>query len=257
MNWVSNKVLTDIRNELFGKMLSHSMDFFNKMRSGVLMSRITNDTRMHADRAFQREQRRLQATYHHHQRHGRAALHGLEVYPRDHDPFPSCLIPLRMFGKRARKAVPGEQEELGQMVGDHAGNLRRHPGGQILWTRGTSGENPSNAAIASSSPMPCGCVRSMQAIGPLVEIIAAIGVGLALFYVYVENLPAAKFIALITGIFILYDPIKTLSRIHVTFAALGRRQRLKFSGSSIPLRLSWIAPDAIVLPTLAWLDRIR
>ncbi len=46
MKWVSNKVLTDIRTQLFGKMLSHSMDFFNKMRSGFLMSRITNDTRM-------------------------------------------------------------------------------------------------------------------------------------------------------------------------------------------------------------------
>jgi subfamily B ATP-binding cassette protein MsbA len=59
-------------------------------------------------------------------------------------------------------------------------------------------------------------VRSMQAVGPLVETIAAIGVGLALFYVYLENLPAAKFIALISGIFLLYDPIKSLSRIHVT-----------------------------------------
>ena len=45
MHWVSNRVLTDIRDELFTKMLHHSMDFFNKMRSGFLMSRITNDTR--------------------------------------------------------------------------------------------------------------------------------------------------------------------------------------------------------------------
>jgi len=45
MNWVSNKVVTDIRGQLFGKIVRHSMDFFNKMRSGFLMSRITNDTR--------------------------------------------------------------------------------------------------------------------------------------------------------------------------------------------------------------------
>src|SRR5204862_5504052 len=45
MNWVSNRVVTDVRNELFSKMVRHSMDFFNKMRSGFLMSRITNDTR--------------------------------------------------------------------------------------------------------------------------------------------------------------------------------------------------------------------
>ena len=45
MNWVSNRVVTDIRDQLFTKMVRHSMDFFNKMRSGFLMSRITNDTR--------------------------------------------------------------------------------------------------------------------------------------------------------------------------------------------------------------------
>jgi subfamily B ATP-binding cassette protein MsbA len=58
-------------------------------------------------------------------------------------------------------------------------------------------------------------VRSTEAVGPLVETIAAIGVALALLYVYAASLPAAKFIALIGGIFLLYDPIKTLSRIHV------------------------------------------
>ena len=45
MQWVSNRALTDIRDELFAKMLHHSMDFYNRMHSGFLMSRITNDTR--------------------------------------------------------------------------------------------------------------------------------------------------------------------------------------------------------------------
>ena len=30
--------------------------------------------------------------------------------------FPSCLVPLSIYGKRARKAVKSEQEEMGQMV---------------------------------------------------------------------------------------------------------------------------------------------
>jgi len=59
-------------------------------------------------------------------------------------------------------------------------------------------------------------LRSMEAVSPLVETIAAMGVALALLYVYFENLPAAKFIALIGGIFLLYEPIKTLSRMHIT-----------------------------------------
>src|SRR5678816_20799 len=46
MQWVSSKVVSDIRVQLFSKMVRHSMDFFNKARSGMLMSRITNDTRV-------------------------------------------------------------------------------------------------------------------------------------------------------------------------------------------------------------------
>src|SRR5881409_2520050 len=58
-------------------------------------------------------------------------------------------------------------------------------------------------------------IRSMEAVGPLVEIIVAIGVGMALLYVYAANLSVGRFFGLISGIFILYDPIKTLSRIHI------------------------------------------
>ena len=58
-------------------------------------------------------------------------------------------------------------------------------------------------------------IRSMEAVGPLVETIAAIGVGMALLYVYATNLSAGRFFGLISGIFILYDPIKTLSKIHI------------------------------------------
>src|SRR5947209_13681422 len=58
-------------------------------------------------------------------------------------------------------------------------------------------------------------IRSMEATGPMVETIAAIGVGLALLYVYAANLSAGRFFGLITGIFILYDPIKTLSKIQI------------------------------------------
>ncbi|HET6887170.1 MAG TPA: ATP-binding cassette domain-containing protein, partial [Candidatus Udaeobacter sp.] len=41
------------------------------------------------------------------------------------------------------------------------------------------------------------------------------GVGIALLYVYSANLSVGRFFGLISGIFILYDPIKTLSRIHL------------------------------------------
>ena len=114
--WVSNKVLTDIRTELFGKMVNHSMDFFNKAQSGFLMSRITNDTRM--------MQAALSSISSDLFKQPVAILTGISVLLYMDWKFtlvtlvlfPSCLVPLALYGKRARKAVQGEQFGLAQMV---------------------------------------------------------------------------------------------------------------------------------------------
>jgi len=48
MQWVEQQSSIDIRNQLSTRSLHHSMDFFNKMRAGVLMSRITKRLPRHA-----------------------------------------------------------------------------------------------------------------------------------------------------------------------------------------------------------------
>jgi subfamily B ATP-binding cassette protein MsbA len=58
-------------------------------------------------------------------------------------------------------------------------------------------------------------LKNTEITTPLVEVVAAFGVGLALFYVFAAGLTAAKFLALMAGIFLLYEPVKALSRIHL------------------------------------------
>ncbi|HEY3663465.1 MAG TPA: ABC transporter transmembrane domain-containing protein [Chthoniobacterales bacterium] len=212
--WVSAKVLTDIRTQLFGKMLSHSMDFFNKMHSGFLMSRITNDTRM--------MQTALSSISTDLFKQPIAIVSGVSVLLYMDWKFtivtlvlfPSCLIPLSMYGKRARKAVKGEQEEMGQMV-----VTMQETFAGIRVVKSFAREEHQEKSFRRSNRIQFDnmmrITRSTEAISPLVESIAAIGVGFALLYVFIESLPAAKFIALLGGIFLLYDPIKTLSKIHI------------------------------------------
>ena len=116
MNWVSNKVLTDIRAQLFSKMIRQSMDFFNKMQSGFLMSQITNNTRMMQTALSSISSDLFKQP---------VAIIGGSAYSLYMDwkftivtlvLFPSCLIPLSMYGKRARKAVNNEQEGMAEMV---------------------------------------------------------------------------------------------------------------------------------------------
>jgi ATP-binding cassette, subfamily B, bacterial MsbA len=214
MQWVSNKVVTDIRTQLFKKMVRHSMDFFNKMRSGFLMSRITNDTR-----AMQMALTSVSSDLF---KQPIAVVGGITVLLLMDWKFtvvtlilfPACLLPLNVYGRRARKAVQNEQEGMGEMV-----VTMQETFAGIRVIKSFAREAHQEKAFKRSNQMQFSqmmrIIRSMEAVGPLVETIAAIGVGMALLYVYATNLSAGRFFGLISGIFILYDPIKTLSKIHI------------------------------------------
>ena len=245
MQWVSNKVVSDIRVQLFSKMVRHSMDFFNKMRSGFLMSRITNDTRIMqmaltsvSSDIFKQPITIIGAISVLLFMDWKFTLVTLIL-------FPTCLLPLRIYGRRAKKAVQNEQAGMAQMV---VTMQETFAGIRVIKSFAREGyqekEFQRSNQVQFSQMMRM--IRSMEAVGPLVEIIAAVGVGMALLYVYAANLSVGRFFGLISGIFILYDPIKTLSRIHIvmqrSIAATGAIFAILDSKPTVQ-----DAPDAVVL----------
>ena len=215
MQWVSNKVVSDIRSQLFSKMLHNSMDFFNKARSGFLMSVITNNTRVMqmalstvGSDVFKQPITIVGAISVLMIMDWKFTLVTLIL-------FPTCLLPLRVYGRRARKAVQNEQEGMAEMV---VTMQETFAGIRVIksFAREAHQEKEFKRSNQMQFSQMMRIIRSLEAVGPLVETIAAIGVGLALLYVYTANLSVGRFFGLISGIFILYDPIKTLSRIHLT-----------------------------------------
>jgi len=212
--WVSNKVVTDIRSQLFSKMLRNSMDFFNKARSGFLMSLITNNTRVMqmalttvGSDVFKQPVTIVGAISALLLMDWKFTLVTLVL-------FPTCLLPLRIYGRRAKKAVQDEQAGMAQMV---VTMQETFSGIRVIksFAREAHQEKEFKRSNQAQFSQIMRMIRAMEAVGPLVEIIAAIGVGMALLYVYAANLSAGRFLGLMTGIFILYDPIKTLSRLHI------------------------------------------
>lgn len=214
MQWVSNRVVTDIRAQLFNKMVRLSMDFFNKMRSGLLISRITNETRV-----VQMAMTAVSADIF---KQPVAIIGAISVLLLMDWKFtlvtlvlfPTCLVPLRIYGRRARNALRGQFEGMGEMV-----VTMQETFAGIRVIKSFAREAHQEKAFKRSNQLQFSqmmrIIRSTEITGPLVETIAAVGVGLALLYVYVSNLSVGRFFGLITGIFILYDPIKTLSRIQI------------------------------------------
>jgi ATP-binding cassette, subfamily B, bacterial MsbA len=222
------------------------MDFFNRMRSGLLMSRITNDTRG--------MQQALTSVSSDVFKQPITIIGGVAVLLYMDWKFtlvtlflfPTCLLPLRIYGRRARTAVLNEQEGMGEMV-----VTMQETFAGIRVIKSFAREEHQEKSFRRSNQLQFSnamrLIKSMEAVSPLVEIIAAIGVGFALLYVYAANLSAGRFFGLISGIFILYEPVKTLSRIHIvmqrSISATTEIFRILDSKPTVK-----DAPDAITLP---------
>jgi subfamily B ATP-binding cassette protein MsbA len=245
MQWVSNRVVTDIRSQLFSKMVRNSMDFFNKARSGFLMSLITNNTRV-----MQMALTTVGSDVFKQPITIVGAISVLLVMDWKFTVvtlvlFPMCLLPLRIYGRRARKAVQNEQAGMAEMV---VTMQETFAGIRVVksFAREAHQEKEFKRSNQTQFSQMMRIIRSLEAVGPLVETMAAIGVGMALLYVYAANLSVGRFFGLISGIFILYDPIKTLSKIHLVM------QRSIAATTSIFALLDskptvQDAPDAVVL----------
>ena len=207
---------------LFGKMIRHSMDFFNKIRAGFLMSRIANDTRSMqmalstvSSDVFKQPVTIIGAIGVLFYMDWRFTLVTLVL-------FPTCLIPIRLFARRARHAVQHEQKGMVQMT---VTMQETFAGIRVIKSFGREEHQEKffRRATQQQFSNQMRMVKSTEATGPLVEIIASIGVGLAFAYVYIANLPAGKFLGLLAGIFILYEPVKTLSQASHRYPAVDRR----------------------------------
>jgi subfamily B ATP-binding cassette protein MsbA len=214
MSWVSMRVLNDIRSQLYSSIMSQSMGFFDKARAGRLMSRILSDTGVAQSTFSQLSVQLFKQPV--------ALLAGLAAVVWIDWKFsfvalvlfPTVIVPVALYGKRVRKAGQVAQELAGQM-----NVILQESFAGIRVIKAFGRENFMNGLFVQATKdqfrNSMRVLKSTEITSPLVEVVAAIGVGLALFYVFAAGLSAAKFLALMAGIFLLYEPVKALSRIHL------------------------------------------
>ncbi len=246
MSWVSLKVLDDIRRKLFGSLVGQSMEFFDKARTGKLMSRVMNDTKVAQSTLSQLSVNLFKQPI--------ALLTGVAaVVSIDWKfslttlvLFPICIVPVAVYGRKVRKAGRKEEEvagELNVILQETFSGIRvikafAREKLMIRWFEDATTRQFRNALRVR---------RSTEIVTPLVEIVAAVGVGLALFYVYTAELTAGKFLALIGGIFLLYEPVKALSRIHLQLQKCLSATTNIFELMRRPADIQEV-PDAVALP---------
>jgi ATP-binding cassette, subfamily B, bacterial MsbA len=116
VSWVSLKLLNDIRNDLFRKIIIQPLAFFNTRHSGMLIGHIMNDSRM-AQMALSQVSAdivtqpvtvltSIGVLLH---LDWRFTVISLVL-------FPVCLIPISIFGKKVRREGGSEEARAGMMM---------------------------------------------------------------------------------------------------------------------------------------------
>jgi len=212
MAWVSFRVLNDIRSKLFAHLMSQSMSFFTRAKSGKLISRVINDTRM--------AQNALTSIAGDIVKDPVAVITGVVVLVYIDWKFslttlvlfPICILPIVIFGKKIRQAGKDEQNEAGQMA-----VILQETFAGIRVVKSFARESYQVEQFDISSTLQCRnsmrVRKSIELVGPIIESVSAFGVVLALFYVYYFGVSIVHLLALLAGIFMLYNPVKALSRI--------------------------------------------
>lgn len=212
MTWVSLRILRDMRQQLFTHLMSQSLDFYNRAKSGKLISRVLNDTRQAQSALVSISGNIIKDPV--------AVIGGVAVLVwmdwkfslTTFVLFPICIIPIAVFGKKVREAGKAEENEAGQMA-----VILQESFAGIRIIKSFARENYQAGQFAISSNQQCNTSirvrRSVDIVQPIIESVSALGVVLALLYVYFGDLSAGKFLALLFGIFLLYEPVKRLSRI--------------------------------------------
>jgi ATP-binding cassette, subfamily B, bacterial MsbA len=214
MSWVALRVLADIRCKLYSHILGQSLEFFNRERSGNLISRVANDTRM--------AQIALTSISSDLIKQPLTVISAFAVLIHldwkftivSLFLFPVCMVPIVHYGKKVRRQGKLEEEKIGSMMSVLQESFA---GIRVIKAFAREKRESEYFERLSLEQFRSGVrvQKAIQIVSPMVEAVAAIGVGLALFYVWYTHLSAAKFLALLAGIFMLYDPIKKLSRIHL------------------------------------------
>ncbi|HOW68044.1 MAG TPA: ABC transporter ATP-binding protein [Candidatus Paceibacterota bacterium] len=228
MNWAAFRAVADLRQHLFDHLQNLSLGFFSRASTGELISRISNDTTV-----LQNVIRVSVASIVRDpftivvmlgillSQHMKLTLISLIV-------FPVLLVPIRIYARKVRRAVRAMQElnaDLTSLMHEDftcnriikAYNLESN---LLARFKETTRQYVKHAMRL---------VRSHEMPGVLSEFFGALGVALVLIYALWnddKSMKAGDFIQFAGSIFLMYQPIKALSRLHNQMAqgsAAGQR----------------------------------
>ncbi|RMG39494.1 MAG: ATP-binding cassette domain-containing protein [Candidatus Dadabacteria bacterium] len=217
MSKVGHLIVRDIRDDLNSHILKLSPDYFVKQSSGDLLARFTSDVTLvkvlltDSVAAVIRDSIRI------------IALLAAAIYL---DPalaliafviFPLGIYPVYRFGQRIRKLTKRGQDAIG-LVSNRVQEIIN--GNRVVKVFGREGFERKRFAVENQrlaeTFIKSDRVRALTA--PVNEVLGSLAISAVLLYGGVTVINGVRtpgdFIAFLLAIFLLYDPVKKLSRVH-------------------------------------------
>lgn len=240
LQWVSIRVVTDLRVRLFEHLMNLSSGFFARTNTGELMSRTMSDTA-----TLQHIISNATATI----IKDPATLIGLVALLLWKAPgltaisvivMPLCVIPIVIYGRKGRRSARNMQAELAGLS-----NVMTEAFTGIRIIKAYNLERTVTEQFRHASAKVIGLymriIRAMETPGPLLETCGAIGVALMFMYLALHGgrkIDSGDFILFLGSMFAMYRPMKQLARLQNTLlqaqAASERVFELLATESSIP-----------------------
>lgn len=214
VEWVGQRIVMDMRNEIFGHIQNLSMAQIGSKRTGELMSRTANDTQM--------VERGVSTVLGDIANQPFVLLAGIAVLLRiDYRLatlslllFPICIIPVIIFGRKVRKFARRGQASLGSLASVQQEAIA---GSRIVKAFGTEQQEQKNFERTAEGVFKnqVRVLRSRVAITPIIELISIV-TGFALIaYTRMFEMSLDDLLIFLAVLIIIYDPIKRLSRLHI------------------------------------------
>jgi subfamily B ATP-binding cassette protein MsbA len=252
MTDIGQRVVRDIRNHLFTHILDQSAGFFTRNSSGSLMSRITNDVNQIQQAVSETLGDLLRESL---------SLVGFLILLFWLDwqlaivaffIAPLAVYPLVRLGQRIRRTTRRSQEELAHLTHVTAEAFTGH---RIVKAFGAEAHESGRFARAAHQVYRTNLkVTSTLAVLPsLMELVGGVAVVLLIWYgsrqISTNQLTPGEFVLFIAAAFMMYTPIKKLSRVNASlqqaFAASEQIFKVLDTHSEVRER-----PNAVEMPPL-------
>lgn len=215
MSYVGQDIIRQLRNRLYGKIQDLPVSFFQAEKTGVLMSRITNDVNLIRSMVSDTVKASIRDVF------SVIALTGVIFY-RDWQlaliamvVLPLTVLPIAKFGRRVRKVSTRNQETMAELNAflheTISGNKIVKAFGMEAYEKKRFGETVMRILQLELK------TAKAKALSPAVmEVIAGLGSALVFWYggmrVYNGTSTLGNLLSFLAAVLLVYEPIKKLTK---------------------------------------------